>query len=142
MLLRKRMAVLLSALLMMMVMAGPPAMAAQTDACGGIKCGKKLDDRVDHDKGGGNDHLKSNQGKGTTRVIGKRRLDYRGGAALHLNSILHQNYKFCTQITKFAYPIYGGEGYRFCGIMHLMHASRCASMAGCTDGFAASWPIG
>src|SRR5215212_4559381 len=80
MLLRKRMAVLLSALLMMMVMVAPPAMAAQPDACGGINCANKLDDSADHDKGGGNDHLKSNQGKGTTRVIGKRRLDYRGGA--------------------------------------------------------------
>jgi hypothetical protein len=58
------MAVLLSALLMMMVMVAPPAMAAQPDACGGINCGNKLDDSADHDKGGGNDHLKSNQGKG------------------------------------------------------------------------------
>jgi hypothetical protein len=63
MLLRKRMAVLLSALLMM-VMAVPPSMAAQPDACGAINCGNKLDDSTDHDKGGGNDHLKSNQGKG------------------------------------------------------------------------------
>jgi hypothetical protein len=54
-------------------------MAAQPDACGDINCGNKLDDSADHDKGGGNDHLKSNQGKGTTRVIGKRRLDYWGG---------------------------------------------------------------
>ncbi len=49
---------------MMLVMAVPPAMAAQPDACGAINCANKLDDRTDHDKGGGNDHLKSNQGKG------------------------------------------------------------------------------
>lgn len=86
MLLRKIM-VLLAALAMMMVMAMPMALA---EGKSNPKCeqtfpnstcaGHQADDSADPDQGGGNDHLKSNQGKGNDYGRkGKRRLDNRVG---------------------------------------------------------------
>ena len=57
MLLRK-ITVLLSVLAMMMVMAVPPVMA--DPPVGHTNNGHKLDDNADHDQGGGNNHIKTN----------------------------------------------------------------------------------
>ena len=62
---RKKLAVLLSALSIMVVMAVPPVMAAPGGNSPCYHCqGNQLDDSADHDQGGGNDHIKSNQGGG------------------------------------------------------------------------------
>jgi hypothetical protein len=61
MLLRK-ITVLLAALSMMMVMSVPPAMAHHD--VGHVNNGHKADDSADADEGGGNDHIKQNNGKG------------------------------------------------------------------------------
>jgi hypothetical protein len=62
---------LLAALSMMMVMSMPVALA---EGKSNPKCeqtfplstcnGNQADDSLDHDQGGGNDHMKQNQGKG------------------------------------------------------------------------------
>jgi hypothetical protein len=59
----RKLTVLLSALSMMLVMAAPPAMAAAGGSCGGL-CGHQADDGPDKNKGGGNEHIKTNNGKG------------------------------------------------------------------------------
>ncbi len=61
MLLRKK-TVLLSALAMMMVMSVPPAMAHHD--VGHTNAGHKADDSADRNQGGGDDHIKQNNGKG------------------------------------------------------------------------------
>ena len=55
---RKRLLVLVMAAFMV-VMSAPPAMANH-----GFNHGNQLDDNEDRDRGGGNNHLKHNQGKG------------------------------------------------------------------------------
>jgi len=67
----KKIMVLLAALVMMMVMSMPVALAAGKS---NPKCeqtfplstcsGHQADDSADPDQGGGNDHIKQNQGKG------------------------------------------------------------------------------
>jgi hypothetical protein len=61
----RKITVLLSALAMMMVMSMPVALAHH-DAGGHVKenNGNQLDDGLDHNKGGGNDAIESNNGKG------------------------------------------------------------------------------
>ena len=61
--LRKKLAVLLAAVMMLGVMSVSPAMAAAGGNCG-FPCGHQADDSLDHDQGGGNDHIKTNNGKG------------------------------------------------------------------------------
>ena len=58
---RKRLLVLLMAA-MIVVMSAAPAMANHN--VGHVNQGHKLDDGADPDQGGGNDHIKQNNGKG------------------------------------------------------------------------------
>ena len=55
---RKRLVVLLMTVLMV-VMSAAPAMAVP-----GVNQGHKQDDNLDHDQGGGNNHIKINRGGG------------------------------------------------------------------------------
>ncbi len=65
--LRKKLAVLL-ATVMMVVMSAAPALAhhdvGHVNGGHDTNNGHKLDDGADRDQGGGNDHLKQNKGKG------------------------------------------------------------------------------
>jgi hypothetical protein len=53
--LRKKLAVLLAAAMMLGVMSVPPVMA---DACGGTNCGNKGGDGPDANQGGGQEHIR------------------------------------------------------------------------------------
>ena len=55
---KRKITVLLSALSIMVVMAVPPAMAHHD--VGHTNNGHKTDDNADHDQGGGNNHIKTN----------------------------------------------------------------------------------
>jgi hypothetical protein len=60
----RKITILLSALTMMMFMAVPPVMAAPG---GNSPChcqGHQTDDGLDHNQGGGQEHIKFNNGKG------------------------------------------------------------------------------
>ena len=60
---RKRLVVLLMAV-MMLVMSAAPAMAHHDVGHININQGHQDDDNADRDQGGGNNHIKQNQGKG------------------------------------------------------------------------------
>ena len=64
---RKRLLVLLMAAMMGVMMVGMSAAPAM--AVPGVNQGHKDDDNADRDQGGGNDHIKQNNGKGNDIIV-------------------------------------------------------------------------
>jgi hypothetical protein len=63
-LLRKKLTVLLATVMMLGVMSVSPALAAPGGNSPCNPCGHQADDTLDRNKGGGDDHIKQNNGKG------------------------------------------------------------------------------